>query len=93
MRLKSRRTLGMFALGFGIATPIISDGLRSQPAYVCTDARLVGNPCPATGPAPAAWVIAVVLVVFGIAMLAPWWLHWLAGKPVPTDPPDDPTGT
>ena len=89
MKLRSRRTLGMFSLAFGIASPIVSAGLRSQPAYVCADAKLVGNPCPPTGPAPAAWVLAVVLVIAGVLLLAPWWLHWLAGKPPPSDPPNE----
>jgi H+/Cl- antiporter ClcA len=91
MRLRTRRRLGIASVAVAIAAPIISDGLRSQPAYVCTYAKLAGNPCPPTGPAPAAWVIAVVLAIIGIAMLAPWWLHWFTGTPPPRDPDKDMT--
>jgi len=85
MKLKSRRTLGTFAFAIGICTPLISAGLRSQPSYVCQDDQITGTPCPPTGPAPASWVIAVTLVIIGVALLAPWWLHWLVGKPPPSD--------
>lgn len=33
-----------------------------------------------------------MLVIIGIALLAPWWLYWLAGKPHPSDP-DPPMGS
>jgi len=36
-----------------------------------------------TTPAPGYWVVAVILVLAGLAFLAPWWLRWLADKSTP----------
>jgi hypothetical protein len=86
MKLKTRRRLGTTAFAIGLVTPVVVTSLRSQPAYVCHYDQLAGNPCPATGPGPGGIIVAVVLVVIGIVLLAPWWLHWLVGRPAPKDP-------
>jgi hypothetical protein len=85
MKLRTRKTLGTLALTVGIALPLISAGLNAQPASVCHYDQLAGTPCPATGPAPASIVLAVALVIIGVVMLAPWWLHWRVGRPAPRD--------
>lgn len=45
-----------------------------------SERQLLGLQC-TTAPPHWGWVVAVVLLVAGLATLAPWWLRWLAGKP------------
>jgi hypothetical protein len=96
MRLRTRKTLGILAFIGGIALPIMVGSIRYQPAGSCGvqnlstpyDQVTVGTPCPYTG-VGGWWIVSVILVLIGLALLAPWWLHWLAGKPAPADPPED----
>jgi hypothetical protein len=58
----------------------LSAGLRSG-VPVCTQ----GLP---TGPSSGqTLVIALVLLIAGIVLTAPWRLHWLIRRPPPSDPP------
>jgi hypothetical protein len=89
MKLKTRRTLGGLCFVGAVVVPLVSASARYQDPGVCKIDQLSGTPCPPSGPAPTAWGVAVVLVLAGLALYAPWLLHWLIGKPPPSDPPPD----
>jgi len=87
VRLKVRRILGGLCLAGVVVTPGVGAALRSQP--VCEAGVPVCAQGLPTGPSSGqTLVIALVLLIAGIVLTAPWRLHWLIRRPPPSDPPN-----
>ena len=85
MRLKTRRILGGLCLVGTVVILGVGAALRLQP--VCQ----AGAPVCAQGipTGLSTWqtlVIALVPLIAGIVLIAPWRLHWLIRRPPPSDP-------
>ena len=78
-----RRSFGILLLILAPLSLVLSASLAYN-ATACNatpeERQILGLHC-STAPPHWGWIVAVVLLVAGIATLAPWWLRWLAGKP------------
>ena len=86
MRLKIRRILGGLCLLGAVVIPGVGAALRSQP--VCVAGVPVCAQGINRGPSSGqTLVVALVALIAGIVLIAPWRLQWLIRRPPPSDPP------